>query len=137
MKYSEIIGLQEYFHPIFNIENETTNYWKQFIPNEQFNEVLRRTLSAIDTNDPSLRKSIWIQGTYGTGKSHAASVVKHLLWDETKSIEDYVTDRIEEASLKAKLNNFRKHKKLLPVVIKGVGNVTEHRTFSLQIERSV
>lgn len=50
MKYSEIIGLQEYFHPVFNIENETVNYWKQFIPNEQFYEVLRKTLSAIDTS---------------------------------------------------------------------------------------
>ena len=64
MKYSEIIGLQEYFHPVFNIENETFNYWKQFIPNDQFYEVLRKTLSAIDTSEPSLRKSIWIQGTF-------------------------------------------------------------------------
>jgi hypothetical protein len=51
MKYSEIIGLQEYFHPVFNIENETFNYWKQFIPNDQFYEVLRKTLSAIDTSE--------------------------------------------------------------------------------------
>jgi hypothetical protein len=54
MKYSEIIGLQEYFHPVFNIENETFNYWKQFIPNDQFYEVLRKTLSAIDTSECSL-----------------------------------------------------------------------------------
>jgi len=44
MKYSEIIGLQEYFYPVFNIENEAVNYWKQFIPNEQFYEVLRKTI---------------------------------------------------------------------------------------------
>jgi hypothetical protein len=68
MKYSEIIGLQEYFHPVFNIENETFNYWKQFIPNDQFYEVLRKTLSAIDTSEPSLRKSIWIQGTFAQEK---------------------------------------------------------------------
>jgi len=137
MKYSEILGLQEYFHPVFNIESETGNYWQQFIPNDQFNAVLSKTLSAIETSDPRLRKSLWIQGTYGTGKSHASSVVKHLLWDDQNLIKDYIEDRLEEVCLKAKLNNFRSQKKILPVIIKGVGSITEHRTFSLQIERSV
>lgn len=110
MKYSEIIGLQEYFHPVFNIENETINYWKQFIPNEQFYEVLRKTLSAIDTSEPSLRKSIWIQGTFGTGKSHAASVIKHLLFDDFKEVEDYINENIDDSSLKSKIKNFRVQK---------------------------
>jgi len=108
MKYSDIIGLQEYFHPVFNIENEAINYWKQFIPNEQFYEVLRKVLSAIDTNEPSLRKSIWIQGTFGTGKSHATSVIKHLLTDEDKDITDYINDRIDDNSLKSRITIFLK-----------------------------
>ena len=137
MKYSEIIGLQEYFHPVFNIENETVNYWKQFIPNEQFYEVLRKTLSAIDTNEPSLRKSIWIQGTFGTGKSHAASVIKHLLFDEFNTIEDYINERIDDASIKSKLINYRKKNKLLPIVLKGLGSISNSRTFALQIEKAV
>lgn len=137
MKYSDILGLQEYFHPIFNIENETANYWKQFIPNEQFYDLFRKTITAFDSHDPGARRSIWIQGTFGTGKSHAASVIKHLLWDGTDEIADYVSERFDDPSLKAKLNNFRNHKKLLPIIIKGVGNITDHRTFALQIESSV
>ncbi|HRT81477.1 MAG TPA: hypothetical protein P5538_11120, partial [Bacteroidales bacterium] len=138
MKYSEIIGLQDYFHPVFNLENETLNYWKQFIPNDQFYEVLRKTLSAIDTSEPSLRKSIWIQGTFGTGKSHAASVIKHLLSDDYNEIENYIDDNIDDPNLKSKLVNLRKRKKILPVVLKGVpGSISNPRTFSLQIEKAV
>lgn len=138
MKYSEIIGLQDYFHPVFNLENETLNYWKQFIPNDQFYEVLRKTLSAIDTSEPSLRKSIWIQGTFGTGKSHAASVIKHLLSDDYNEIESYIDDNIDDPNLKSKLINLRKRKKILPVVLKGVpGSISNPRTFSLQIEKAV
>ena len=137
MKYSEIIGLQEYFHPVFNIENETVNYWKQFIPNDQFYEVLRKTLSAIDTSEPSLRKSIWIQGTFGTGKSHAASVIKHLLFDDFKEVEDYINENIDDSSLKSKIKNFRVQKKIMPIVLKGLGSISNNRTFALQIEKAV
>lgn len=137
MKYSEIIGLQDYFHPVFNIENETVNYWKQFIPNDQFYEVLRKTLSAIDTSDPSLRKSIWIQGTFGTGKSHAASVIKHLLFDDFNEVEDYINENIDDSSLKSKLKNYRGKNKLIPIVLKGLGSISNSRTFALQIEKAV
>jgi len=137
MKYSEIIGLQEYFHPVFNIENETVNYWKQFIPNDQFYEVLRKTLSAIDTSEPSLRKSIWIQGTFGTGKSHAASVIKHLLFDDYEVVENYIDENIDDSSLKSKLKNYRGKKKLMPIVLKGLGSISNSRTFALQIEKAV
>ncbi len=137
MKYSEIIGLQEYFHPVFNIENETINYWKQFIPNDQFYEVLRKTLSAIDTSEPSLRKSIWIQGTFGTGKSHAASVIKHLLFDDYAQVENYVEVNIDDSSLKSKIKNYRGKSKLMPIVLKGLGSISNSRTFALQIEKAV
>ena len=137
MKYSEIIGLQEYFHPVFNIENETFNYWKQFIPNDQFYEVLRKTLSAIDTSEPSLRKSIWIQGTFGTGKSHAASVIKHLLYDDYAEVENYIDENIDDSSLKSKLKNYRSNNKLMPIVLKGLGSISNSRTFALQIEKAV
>jgi len=137
MKYSEIIGLQEYFHPVFNIENETINYWKQFIPNDQFYEVLRKTLSAIDTSEPSLRKSIWIQGTFGTGKSHAASVIKHLLFDDYREVEDYINENIDDSNLKSKIKNYRGKNKLMPIVLKGLGSISNSRTFALQIEKAV
>jgi len=137
MKYSEIIGLQEYFHPVFNIENETFNYWKQFIPNDQFYEVLRKTLSAIDTSEPSLRKSIWIQGTFGTGKSHAASVIKHLLYDDYAEVENYIDQNIDDSSLKSKLKNYRSNNRLMPIVLKGLGSISDSRTFALQIEKAV
>jgi hypothetical protein len=37
MKYSDFIGLQDYFHPVFNLQNEANGYWEKFIPTNQFN----------------------------------------------------------------------------------------------------
>ena len=72
MKYSDIISLQDYFHPVFNLQNEAVGYWKQFIPTTQFIDLLIKTLDAVSSNVPAKRKSIWVQGTFGTeiGRSH-------------------------------------------------------------------
>jgi len=137
MKYSDIIGLHDYFAPYYIMGSETADYWKQFIPNEGFNTLLKQVLNAVDTNDAGLRKSFWIQGSFGTGKSHAAGVVKQLLWQDWDKISDYVDDQISDIQLKSKLSNFRKKKKLLPIVISGIGSVIDHRSFSLEIERAV
>jgi len=137
MKFSEIIGLQDYFQPVFNIEDETGSYWKQFIPNDRFYEILDKTLLAVNSTQKKDKLSIWLVGRYGTGKSHASSVIKHLLWGSADEINDYIKENITKADLKQKLMAFRQEKRILPVVLKGGGNVTDARTLSLEIERAV
>ena len=60
MKYSDIISLHDYFAPFYSIENEKSDYWKRFIPNEKFNDLLKQVLDVVVTNDSALRKSFWI-----------------------------------------------------------------------------
>ena len=90
MKFSEIIGLQDYFQPVFNIENEIGDYWKQFIPNDRFYEILNKTLLSVNSTQGKDKLSVWLVGRYGTGKSYASSVIKHLLWDSFDNIQDYL-----------------------------------------------
>lgn len=63
----------------YSIEEEKGTQWATFIPNEQFNKVLSTVLRAVKGNDIDAHKSFWINGTYGTGKSHAVAVITHLL----------------------------------------------------------
>jgi len=135
MRYSEIIGLHDYFESYYDLTNERGSYWMQFIPNEKFNDILKATISSLEVSQPAERKSILIQGTYGTGKSHASAVVKHLLGDNFGNIEEFL--KRLDVQLKEKVRNFRKTKKVLPVVLKGISNITDNRTFSLAIEKAV
>lgn len=138
MKYSDFISLQDYFHPVFNMQNEAEGYWKQFIPNTQFNNMLQTVVESVRTTDPKKRKSIWIQGTFGTGKSHAGSVVKHLLCDDIKDIEDYISQHLDYyAQLSSSLKALRKTKRFLPVVLKGSEGIYNSRTFTLKLEKAV
>jgi hypothetical protein len=136
MKYSEIIGLYEYFHPAYDITQESGDYWKQFIPTQNFFEVLEAFLNSLESKDTKKRKSIWLQGPYGTGKSHATGVIKHLLWDELSEIEDFI-EKINKFQLRERLKNFRKENRVLPVTIKGVSGINTPKDFSLVIEKAV
>ena len=135
-RYSDYIQMQDYL-PVYDITADSSNnLWASFIPTHQFCDLLQRTLTAVSSADKSKRKSIWVQGTFGTGKSHASSVVRHLLCDSFGDIEFY-TKKIEDASLRNQLVNYRKNKHFFSVVIKGVEGAYDLRRFSLSLQREV
>jgi hypothetical protein len=80
MKYSDIVNLRA-MRPAYNIQEEGHDEWKTFIANDQFNGILHNMIKAVRNNDADNHKSVWIAGTYGTGKSHAGAVLKHLFCD--------------------------------------------------------
>lgn len=133
MKYSDYISIQE-FMPVYDMKAEGESAWQSFIPTKQFCDVLRRSVYDITTEKKSERKSIWMSGTFGTGKSHASSVVKHLLCDDSVQIEDYLQN-IEDVNLRALIGNLRKEKRYFPVVLKGVEGAYDVPTFSLSLQK--
>lgn len=134
--YSDYIKMQNYL-PVYDITAESSNrIWASFIPTNQFCDLLQRTMTAISSADRYKRKSIWVQGTFGTGKSHASSVVRHLLCDKYDDISFYF-NKIEDASLRNQIDNFRKGKRFFSVVIKGVEGAYDLPRFSLSLQREV
>jgi len=121
VRYSEILGLYENFKPAYDLTDEIKNGWKQFIPVDSFIDLLSSFLEALESSDPRTKRSIWLQGKYGVGKSHATSVVKHLLWDPWEDIEEFV-DQLGNVKpqLQKKLENFRHRNRVFPVVLKVV-----------------
>ena len=118
MKYNELVGVRPNFDDTFNIVQEKDNSWKQFITNSQFENNLSlivRAFTASITTDLNSRKSIWVQGTYGTGKSHSTSVIKHILCDPYDDIEEFV-ESIYSKQLKYEISNFRQNHRVFPIV---------------------
>jgi hypothetical protein len=136
IKYNEIIGLNDYFQPAYDLMNEVGRYWEQFITNDKFFHVLRGVLSSLEGQRPDERKSIWLRGTYGTGKSHATAVIKHLLFDPKNEVEEFIGN-LGDTQLKSRLLNLRDKLRVFPVILKGTSNITDNRTFALVIERAV
>lgn len=136
MKYSEIIGVQEYFKEAFDITSDTGEAWKTFISNQKFEGNLFQIINCFTSPVLQNRKSIWIQGTYGTGKSHSISVIKHLLCDNYNEIEDYLTN-LNKTQLRNAISSFRKNKKIFPVILKGTYNITDVVDLTYTIQQQV
>ena len=85
-KYSDYIKMQD-FLPVYDMTDETPDMWRTFIPTKQFCDLLQRSITAITSTEISKRRSMWVRGTFGTGKSHASSVIRHLLCDDESEID--------------------------------------------------
>lgn len=133
-KYSDIIRLQD-FLPVYDIMDESPKSWQSFIPTNQFCDLLNQSLTSITSKEISKRKSIWVRGTFGTGKSHASSVVKHLLCDDYDNISAYI-ESIPDEALKARIKNLRQGgKKYFAVTLKGVEKAYDIPRFTLSLQR--
>ena len=132
-KYSDYIRMQD-FLPVYDMTDETPEMWRTFIPTKQFCDLLSRSVTAITSSEISKRRSMWVRGTFGTGKSHASSVVRHLLCDPSSEVEDYIQNLPNE-SLRANLSAIRKKKTYFPVVLKGVEGAYNIQRFSLSIQK--
>ena len=88
-KYSDIVDLRS-GRSTYYLEDEKEGDWSVFIVNDQFNDILRTVVRSVMNNDLDVHKSFWIEGTYGTGKTHAGDVLKHLLSDDVSAIKDWL-----------------------------------------------
>ena len=138
-KYSDIIILREQ-KAAYNIQNEEAGDWKNFIANEQFNGILKNVIDSVYNNDTSLHKSFWISGTYGSGKSHAGAVIKHLLCDPIEEIADYINEEYAEDKYNLLRNNLfklREQKRLFPVTLYGQSSISHKDDLSLKLQLSI
>ncbi len=141
MKVKDVISLEKDFQPVFDLASkgeQDSGYWRRFITNKQFFRILDKVVTSVGSSIGKDRKSVWIEGGFGTGKSHSAAVIKHLLWDDINDVSNYIDRKIkEDPALSGKLKNLRKSKKFLPVVMKGADGTSNPKEISYEIQKAV
>lgn len=138
-KYDDIIKLRG-GKAAYDIAEEKQGEWISFIPNEQFNSVLRTVIKSVRGNDIDNHKSFWINGTYGTGKSHAVAVISHLLGDDVEDIRNWVDYEYKESkfdSIRQAIYSLRECKRLLTVKVYGLGAMTHPGDLALVLQKAV
>lgn len=138
-KYSDIIRLRS-GKAAYNIAGEKAGEWTSFIPNEQFNDVLKTVLKSVRGNSIDNHKSFWINGTYGTGKSHAVSVISHLLGDDVEDIKEWVDYEYggeKFSGIRNALYELRKEKRLLRVNVYGLEVMNHPLDLALVLQKAV
>lgn len=93
-KYDSFIELTPGYESVVDISSDNNNadFWSRYIVNEDMVravELLSRSLRPDDPNEDVWH--YWITGSYGTGKTYSAIVIKHLLEDDFSTVENFLS----------------------------------------------
>lgn len=135
-KYSDFINVRN-TKSVFSIIEDSGSEWMNFIPNEQFNDVLYTVIKSVSKKSIDQHKSFWLEGTYGNGKSHASAVIMHLLCDPIEDIMEYINQEYSNpkyAILREMLLELRSKIQLFPVKMEGRCSISNPNDLAVQIQ---
>lgn len=95
-KYNTFIELSPHYESVVDIDSESRHpdMWQEYIVHEDMKGAIEKICDSMKYEDEDKRRSFWIHGAYGTGKSYAAIVLKHLFEDKVDSIRKFLSNQM-------------------------------------------
>ncbi|GHV30514.1 hypothetical protein FACS1894167_11480 [Synergistales bacterium] len=92
--YSEYIGIRPHYESVVDMDSEkrNPNLWRDYIVHDDMKNAVGKICESISYEQKDARRSFWIHGSYGTGKSYAALVLKHLFEDTAENVADFMSN---------------------------------------------
>lgn len=92
-KYSDYIEISPTFESVVDIDADSrnVNLWREYIVGDDMDKMMEVLCQSLNNEGPDLRRSFWIEGTYGTGKSYAAIVIKHMMEEKPDVVDAYLS----------------------------------------------
>ena len=111
-KYSIYFDIDDGYYPEINESSirDPKNKWQSTFPHEDIVKLLKLTERALSRNE---KKSLWLEGAYGTGKSRILWMMQNLLTCSDKEFDDYFEDYDnlkQETDLRERFKTIRKGK---------------------------
>lgn len=111
VKYDSFIELTPGYESVVDISSDSRNadFWSRYIVNDDMVTAVRLLSKSLRPDDPAEDVwHYWIKGSYGTGKTYSAIVIKHLLQDDYSLVENFLTKNKLFADVKDKFLSVRK-----------------------------
>ena len=138
-KYRDYFDIDPEYFPQVNKEliDENPELWKKFYPHETFVKMLKDIISILSRKQ---KVSLWVEGAYGTGKSHAVLTMKKLLEvseEETKEYFDRFSNILSNDLFNSLWQIKNSGKKLLIVHRYGSSNINGDADLCFLIQKSI
>jgi hypothetical protein len=140
--YCDFIAVNREYVPIFSAE-EDANYprkWEQFIPHLSLRRIFEAFVPALERTSAASKKPIWISGSYGTGKTYAAFLIKHLLEDDLALVQEYFLRFKDSPFIKGfddRIIALRRNGPYLVVYRSGSSHLRSSRTLLMEVQRAI
>ena len=92
MKYSNYLTINPAFESVVDIgiDQRNPNLWREYIVGDDMTKLMDYMCQSFGNEAPDARRSFWINGSYGTGKSYAGIFVKHLFEEQPAVVEEFL-----------------------------------------------
>jgi hypothetical protein len=134
--YRHYFDIDPDYFPAVNeqVINNNPDMWKKYYPHETFVKLLKTTVSVLDRKQ---KLSIWVEGAYGTGKSHSVLTLKKLLDASDDDVDEYFERYNLDHDLLSNFKRVRNSGKILTVHRYGSSNVHGDNDLFLAIQESI
>jgi hypothetical protein len=87
-KYRHYFDIDPDYFPAVNeaVITKNPDMWKKFFPHETFIKLVKNAVSVLERKQ---KLCLWVEGAYGTGKSHAVLTLKKLLDADEAATREY------------------------------------------------
>lgn len=139
-KYSDFIEISPTFESVVDIDADqrNANLWREYIVGKDMETLMGKLCQSINKEEPDSRRSFWIEGNYGTGKSYAALLIKHVMEEKADVIDDFLSHSSRLAQFRNRVMKFRAKEKGDFLVIWKPGCIAHDGTSMLmEAERAI
>ncbi|MGB9791714.1 MAG: hypothetical protein ACPLTR_03955 [Thermacetogeniaceae bacterium] len=98
---------------------------------------MEKLIRSLERGRSSDIASLWLTGAYGTGKTHASFVIKHLLEDPLEEIEDYFRKHQNIADLWPRFKALRQSSRYLVVYRSGSGHIDSAKRLLIEVQQAI
>lgn len=112
-RYSEFIEISPKFESVVDIDADqrNTNLWREYIVGDDMEKLMEALCQSVNMEETDSRRSFWIEGTYGTGKSYAAIMIKHLMEEKSSVVDSFLARNSRLAKYRNRVMKFRAQEK--------------------------
>lgn len=134
--YRRYFDIDPDFFPAVNndVIKKEPNLWKKYFPHETFIGLLKQTLNVLERKQ---KLNIWVEGAYGTGKSHAVLTLKCLLDASESEVNDYFATFNLDDDIRKKFNAAKAQGRIITVHRYGSSSIHSDNDLFLAMQESI
>ncbi len=139
LKYSNYLEVNPLFESVVDIDADkrNPNLWQEYIVGTDMEKMVEYLCQSLGNEAPDLRRSFWMHGSYGTGKSYAAIFVKHLLEEKPEVVDNYLANHKMLSKYRTRFMKCRKNGDYLVIWKTGCTGIRTGDMMLLEAEKAV
>ncbi len=134
--YRKYFDIDPDFFPAVNndVIRKEPNLWKKYFPHETFIKLLKQMLDVLERKQ---KLNIWVEGAYGTGKSHAVLTMKRLLDASEEEVSNYFQQFNLDDDLRKKFISAKQQGKIITIHRYGSSSIHGDNDLFLAMQESI